>query len=76
MCTCAEECVQSMQTDVLQHSRPLGSQTVALTLAFHIFLLRLKGFRKVFMTADLCIKGFFFQLQLQLFGCLCTTLAF
>lgn len=53
MCTCAEECVQSMQIYVLEQSRPLSSQTVALTFAFHIFLLRLKddywGSRKVFM---------------------------
>lgn len=85
-CLQAEGWVWPVHTNILWHSRPLGSQALALTLAFHISLLWFKddywGFRKVFMSADLCteenfcIKTIFFQLQLQSFGCIYTTLAF
>lgn len=76
--TCAEGWIWPVQTNILWHSRPLGSQALALTLAFHTSLLWLKddcwGFRKVFMSVDLwleenfCFKTIFFSCSYSCFS--------
>lgn len=68
MSTWAEGCAWCAQTSILGNLRSRGSQTVALSLAFHISILRLKDdFRKVFMSAHLCTKGNFLSFWVSLY---------